>query len=257
MKVRVSYLCPLVVFLCTISQTCCGTQADLSPQSDPKLPCTNAGTDQNPQQMTSKFRRSPMSPNNLEIRLDSMTSVNNYRSKTKIPFQISQATSSLNTRLEPTDKSASNSRQGLSNKQNSNLLQRNIVNTTKELSTSKLKANAKPRLGTALEQKNQFPSKLHSSLNGTTYPSTGPVSVIGTKSHSKQKSSIKSISNTKPESKISEAEEKSPIKANRNQSRLLDSDKDSQTPRRGWIWNQFFVLEEHIGPELQYVGKVR
>lgn len=28
-------------------------------------------------------------------------------------------------------------------------------------------------------------------------------------------------------------------------------------PKRGWVWNQFYVLEEHIGPEPQYVGKVR
>uniref|UniRef100_A0A8C5BHM2 Cadherin 18 n=1 Tax=Gadus morhua TaxID=8049 RepID=A0A8C5BHM2_GADMO len=28
------------------------------------------------------------------------------------------------------------------------------------------------------------------------------------------------------------------------------------TRLRGWIWNQFFVLEEHIGPESQYVGKL-
>ena len=28
-------------------------------------------------------------------------------------------------------------------------------------------------------------------------------------------------------------------------------------PKRGWIWNQFFVLEEHMGPDSQYVGKVR
>uniref|UniRef100_A0A8C2Z3H7 Cadherin-12 n=1 Tax=Cyclopterus lumpus TaxID=8103 RepID=A0A8C2Z3H7_CYCLU len=27
-------------------------------------------------------------------------------------------------------------------------------------------------------------------------------------------------------------------------------------PKRGWIWNQFFVLEEHLGPEAQYVGKL-
>ncbi|XP_029313738.1 cadherin-18 [Cottoperca gobio] len=27
-------------------------------------------------------------------------------------------------------------------------------------------------------------------------------------------------------------------------------------PKRGWIWNQFFVLEEHFGPEAQYVGKL-
>uniref|UniRef100_A0A667XCZ1 Cadherin 18 n=1 Tax=Myripristis murdjan TaxID=586833 RepID=A0A667XCZ1_9TELE len=27
-------------------------------------------------------------------------------------------------------------------------------------------------------------------------------------------------------------------------------------PKRGWIWNQFFVLEEHMGPDAQYVGKL-
>ncbi len=37
--------------------------------------------------------------------------------------------------------------------------------------------------------------------------------------------------------------------------------KDGETevhhrPKRGWIWNQFFVLEEHIGTDAQYVGKV-
>uniref|UniRef100_A0A671K2D2 Cadherin-18-like n=1 Tax=Sinocyclocheilus anshuiensis TaxID=1608454 RepID=A0A671K2D2_9TELE len=42
-----------------------------------------------------------------------------------------------------------------------------------------------------------------------------------------------------------------------NQTKLPDSDKDSHyRPKRGWIWNQFFVLEEHIGPDAQYVGKL-
>lgn len=27
--------------------------------------------------------------------------------------------------------------------------------------------------------------------------------------------------------------------------------------RRSWVWNQFFVLEEDVGHEPQYVGKVR
>ncbi|KAL0200787.1 hypothetical protein M9458_003974, partial [Cirrhinus mrigala] len=41
-----------------------------------------------------------------------------------------------------------------------------------------------------------------------------------------------------------------------NQTKLPDGDKDSHhRPKRGWIWNQFFVLEEHIGPDAQYVGK--
>lgn len=30
-----------------------------------------------------------------------------------------------------------------------------------------------------------------------------------------------------------------------------------QRRKRGWVWNQFFVLEEHMGSEPQYVGKVR
>jgi len=44
----------------------------------------------------------------------------------------------------------------------------------------------------------------------------------------------------------------------RNQSRLAHGQTEvHHRPKRGWIWNQFFVLEEHIGPDDQYVGKVR
>lgn len=50
----------------------------------------------------------------------------------------------------------------------------------------------------------------------------------------------------------------SSFRSQRNQTKLMEMDKDSQQrPKRGWIWNQFFVLEEHIGPDPQYVGKVR
>ncbi|XP_075871646.1 cadherin-12-like [Nelusetta ayraudi] len=30
----------------------------------------------------------------------------------------------------------------------------------------------------------------------------------------------------------------------------------TQRRKRGWVWNQFFVLEEHMGPDPQYVGKL-
>lgn len=30
-----------------------------------------------------------------------------------------------------------------------------------------------------------------------------------------------------------------------------------QRVKRGWVWNQFFVLEEYMGSEPQYVGKVK
>ncbi|KAJ8012034.1 hypothetical protein DPEC_G00064500 [Dallia pectoralis] len=45
-------------------------------------------------------------------------------------------------------------------------------------------------------------------------------------------------------------------KAPRNQTKHPDGEKDvHHRPKRGWIWNQFFILEEHIGPEAQHVGK--
>uniref|UniRef100_W5KWX2 Cadherin 18 n=1 Tax=Astyanax mexicanus TaxID=7994 RepID=W5KWX2_ASTMX len=51
------------------------------------------------------------------------------------------------------------------------------------------------------------------------------------------------------------------ISRNHNLTHSHNQTKDGETevhhrPKRGWIWNQFFVLEEHIGPEAQYVGKL-
>ncbi|XP_053496678.1 cadherin-18 isoform X1 [Ictalurus furcatus] len=51
------------------------------------------------------------------------------------------------------------------------------------------------------------------------------------------------------------------ISRNHNLTHSHNHTKDGETevhhrPKRGWIWNQFFVLEEHIGPDAQYVGKL-
>ncbi|XP_053570584.1 cadherin-18 isoform X1 [Bombina bombina] len=47
------------------------------------------------------------------------------------------------------------------------------------------------------------------------------------------------------------------IKVTRNQTKHLEGETEvHHRPKRGWVWNQFFVLEEHIGPEPQYVGKL-
>ncbi|XP_059387334.1 cadherin-18-like isoform X2 [Carassius carassius] len=51
------------------------------------------------------------------------------------------------------------------------------------------------------------------------------------------------------------------ISRSHNATRNHNQTKDGETevhhrPKRGWIWNQFFVLEEHIGPDAQYVGKL-
>lgn len=43
----------------------------------------------------------------------------------------------------------------------------------------------------------------------------------------------------------------------KNQTRLANGETEvHHRPKRGWIWNQFFVLEEHMGPDAQYVGKL-
>uniref|UniRef100_A0AAV2L1C5 Uncharacterized protein n=1 Tax=Knipowitschia caucasica TaxID=637954 RepID=A0AAV2L1C5_KNICA len=47
------------------------------------------------------------------------------------------------------------------------------------------------------------------------------------------------------------------VLASKNQTKLPNGEKEvHHRPKRGWIWNQFFVLEEHMGPDAQYVGKV-
>uniref|UniRef100_A0A8C4IAD5 Cadherin-12 n=1 Tax=Dicentrarchus labrax TaxID=13489 RepID=A0A8C4IAD5_DICLA len=43
----------------------------------------------------------------------------------------------------------------------------------------------------------------------------------------------------------------------KNQTKLANGETEvHHRPKRGWIWNQFFVLEEHMGPDPQYVGKL-
>ncbi|MBN3305026.1 cadherin-18 [Amia ocellicauda] len=49
----------------------------------------------------------------------------------------------------------------------------------------------------------------------------------------------------------------SSIKVSKNQTKHVEGETEvHHRPKRGWVWNQFFVLEEHIGPEPQYVGKL-
>ncbi|CAG03479.1 unnamed protein product [Tetraodon nigroviridis] len=50
----------------------------------------------------------------------------------------------------------------------------------------------------------------------------------------------------------------SPAKVpSKNQTKLANGETEvHHRPKRGWIWNQFFVLEEHMGPDPQYVGKL-
>ncbi|XP_035876137.1 cadherin-18 isoform X2 [Phyllostomus discolor] len=49
----------------------------------------------------------------------------------------------------------------------------------------------------------------------------------------------------------------SSVKVTRNQTKHIEGETEvHHRPKRGWVWNQFFVLEEHMGPDPQYVGKL-
>ncbi|AWP04737.1 Hypothetical protein SMAX5B_016288 [Scophthalmus maximus] len=148
----VSCLCPLVVFLCVVSQSCYGTQVNLSPHANP-----------NPS----------LYPNQrLSNKLSSLTS----------PHQSSNTSGNI---------------------------------------------------------------------NYTTYNSR-PAALSNPKSHTKLRPSSQTNRNGKSDSRGTNTYSR----AQKNQTKLFDTDKDSHhRPKRGWIWNQFFVLEEHIGPEPQYIGK--
>ncbi|XP_048224107.1 cadherin-12 isoform X2 [Perognathus longimembris pacificus] len=47
-----------------------------------------------------------------------------------------------------------------------------------------------------------------------------------------------------------------PTEARENEIHLSGQQSHFQRVKRGWVWNQFFVLEEYMGSEPQYVGKL-
>ncbi|XP_040910825.1 cadherin-18-like [Toxotes jaculatrix] len=296
----VSCLCPLVVFLCVVSQSCYGTRVNLSPHANPNpslypnqrlkslpeptlIPSKSPDkhkTPMKPSQLSSS-NQNPWSKFQLKPRLDTRSYLtDNHRPSTNFPSAITQAASGSNAKL----KQSSNSRQGLAYKSTSQQLARNI-NNPKEPSKIDLKTNPTSRLGSLLQPKpkavpnskvgpktnpESFSSTKLSSLsssdqrsnssgvmNPSTYYNASPAFQSSPKSHSRVRPSSQTNINAKSDSKISNPNSRTSIRTQRNQTKLLDTDKDSHhRPKRGWIWNQFFVLEEHIGPEPQYVGKL-
>lgn len=305
----VSCLCPLVAFLCVVSQSCYGTQVDLSPHTNPNpslypnprlksLPEPTSLPRTSPEKQGSPLKLSQLpSPSQsfwskslLKPIPDIMSYLtDNLQSNTNVPSTISQATSSSNNslRLQHAPKKSSNTKQALAYKSHSNQVARITLNIPKQSSNINPKTNSKPRIGSLLQPKPKaFPnakvvarpkiqtesvqntkfspqssnqgSNSSGTMNPSTYYSANPASLSNPKSHSKLRPFSQTITNAKSNSMISSPTSRASIRAQRNQTKLLDKDKDShQRPKRGWIWNQFFVLEEHIGPEPQYVGKVR
>lgn len=287
----VSCLCPLVVFLCVVSQSCYGTQVNLSPHANPNpslYPNQRLRSDPTPIPSKSPDQnKTPLMPSQhystsqnvwgklqLKPRLDTMFYLTDYHMPNTPNFApaTSQAASSSNSRLKQ--------RQGLPYKSTSEPVLRNNLNTPKQASKINPKANPKPRLGSLLQPQAgpnskvtgsktnsvSLPSNKLSSLtsphqssntsgniNYTTYNSR-PAALSNPKSHTKLRPSSQTNRNGKSDSRGTNTYSR----AQKNQTKLFDTDKDSHhRPKRGWIWNQFFVLEEHIGPEPQYIGKVR
>ncbi|XP_060729471.1 cadherin-18-like [Tachysurus vachellii] len=80
---------------------------------------------------------------------------------------------------------------------------------------------------------------LNTHTHNLTRLSVGPV--LNTHAHNRTRLSVGSVLNAHSQ----------------NRTKLPEGGKDPHhRPKRGWVWNQFYVLEEHIGPEAQYVGKL-
>lgn len=218
-------------------------------------------------------------------RLDTISyPTDSHRSNTN--FSLATTGSDSRVKLLHLPKQSSNSRQGLAYRPTSNQVGRN---TLKQSSKINSKTDPKPRFDSLTQPKSNIVSKSSivtrpttktnselvsnnklsslsspdqgSNSSGTmkfsTYYNVSPALLSNTKSHSKLQPSLQINTNAKPNSKNPTANSRTSIRAQRNQTKLLDTDKDSHhRPKRGWVWNQFFVLEEHIGPEPQYVGKV-
>ncbi|CAJ1087308.1 cadherin-18-like [Xyrichtys novacula] len=270
----VSCLCPLVVFLCVISQSCCGIRVSLNPHTYPNtslnptlglkslsettlvpIPSSGPGKVSSPLSSSLKLKsKSRLKPGDL---------TNDYRSNTNPPSETS-----LTTRLkqQTVPQQSSLSRRATP---------RNIQTNPKQSAELITKTNAKPGTRKREPKPKVFPdsdvvsksntqswpvldtklnllsslnptSNFSGSLRSSTASNPSPASLSSLKSYSKPRSS--SQTNAK---RITDP------KTQRNQIKLSETDKDSALrPKRGWIWNQFFVLEEHIGPEPQYVGKL-
>ncbi|XP_018551424.2 LOW QUALITY PROTEIN: cadherin-18-like [Lates calcarifer] len=273
----VSCLCPLVVFLCVVSQSCYGTRVNLSPHANPNpslypnprlkpLPEATPIPTKSPDKHKTPLRSSQLLSSSqnlwtkfqLKPRLDTMSYLTeNYRSNTNFPSAISPAATSSNIKLNNPKQSSkinpiTNPKPVLGSLwqpkpeavHNSKVVTGPTTNTH-SLPNTKLSSLSNP---------NQR-SNSSGTMNLSTYYNASSASLSNPKYHSKLRPSFQT--NAKSDSKILNPSSRTSIRAQRNQTKLLETDKDSHhRPKRGWIWNQFFVLEEHIGPEPQYVGKL-
>lgn len=265
-------LCALVVLLCVICKSCCGIRVNLNPQTYPNtslypsleqeslpeptlVPNSNFKEHVFPLKLSQLFQDRPQKkPWDL---------ASDFGSNTNSPSETLQTTSDSDIRLKQQNASKQNH---LSYQD----LPRIRLNNQKKSLEFDPRINPKP--GTTSfpnPQPEAYPDpEFFSGLN------TQSGLVPGTKLPVQLSRSLRSnfsgsagsdtASNQAPNSQSSP---KSPSKARfsqTNTNRITNSppktkrnDTKDSRPKRGWIWNQFFVLEEHIGPEPQYVGKVK
>ncbi|XP_028283377.1 cadherin-18-like [Parambassis ranga] len=245
-----------------------------SPSEPTLLPSTSPDKLMSPMKSSHLLSSSQTVPgkSDLKPRLDSASYLTDDQGfNSDFPSTVSKTTS--NTRLKPQHAS-------------SKKIARNALTNPQQLAKVNSKTNPKPRPGSLSQPKsravlssvpgvksnsgsapnNKLSSQSgfiqRSNSSGTQYPrtfyNTSLASLSNPRSHSKLRPSLQTDTNPKSNSsKTSIPNSRTSIRAQRNQTKLKDTDKDSyHVPKRGWIWNQFFVLEEHIGTEPQYVGKL-
>ncbi|KAM4623667.1 cadherin-18-like [Polymixia lowei] len=214
----ISCLCPLVVFLCVVFQSSYGSLAQTDPSPDP-----SPSSDPRPKSMPEPTPLPSSNPN---------------------PRHKSQLYLSPNSPYFSTSKLSDNPNLPL------------FLSQPTSNSSPRLKLQSPPKISPNPRQGPNLKPNASDDVNSNPMPNARPGSQT-TKPHSKHIPSSQTYLNTNPNSKLSNQNSRTSVRAQRNQTKLLDMEADSHhRPKRGWIWNQFFVLEEHIGPEPQYVGKL-
>lgn len=275
-------LCPLVIFLCVVSRSCYGIRVDLSPHSDPapslaptpkikSMPEPTLHPSFSPDgfipllkpSQLSSSKQNLRSKSQLKPRLETMSRLTvDHRSDTNNPSAALQVTSTSYARLRQPAASKQSSNSRIVFTPNSNQLAGSRSDSPER--SSEVVPNVPPQdpkgvpnSEAVTEPKTESESVL---LSNKKLPSTFSGNQSSSSSGSTRiysDSSPASLSNPTIGSKTSNLNSRPVTRAQRNRTQLQDQDKDfHHRPKRGWIWNQFFVLEEHIGPEPQYVGKV-
>ncbi|KAM8838139.1 cadherin-18-like isoform 1-T2 [Synchiropus picturatus] len=243
----VSCKCPLLLLLCVVFKSCHGDQLKLGHFYYP-IPSQTAkpGLVSLPEPVVSPTQRTTnpaLMDRLLKTNLQIATMPNYPPASTHLPSALSHVSS-----LPIQNKNLSKPVAGIQFAKPSNL--RKSQRELNPKNKSRFISRFKSKLGQNEEAVTTPTAAFVSSSKPTFTPNSGSSTFNKPRSGLDSFSSFKSklTSNLRSDSKSGGGQS--------NQTQSLPNKDFQQRPKRGWIWNQFFVLEEQVGPVPQYVGKL-